>query len=416
MSTILAYTSPAIGHLYPLTPILLELQRRGHDVHVCTLEHRVPLMQSLGFTARPIDPRIEALQLKDYTASGPRQALALVGDVFATRGKLEAPDLTAAIAEVRPDTVIVDVNSWGAGFAAEAWGGPWVSFAPYTPALHSKGTPPFGPGLAPMKGPLGSLRDAVVGRMVLGAVERGMMPRLNQLRGDLSLPPVTSDEFLRTAPLMLVATAKPFEYATTEWGPDVIMVGASAWEPFQDAPAWLGGIVNPIVMVTTSSEFQDDAILVRTALEAFRGRPVHVIATMPAGVPDDLDVPANATVAEFLPHSAILARAAVAVTHGGMGATQKALIHGVPVCVVPFGRDQLEVARRVEVSGSGTRVPRKKLAPRRLRVAVEKAMDMRAGAERVSRGYAATGGSSTAADAIERRLLKIPAPATPPAR
>ena len=29
-----------------------------------------------------------------------------------------------------------------------------------------------------------------------------------------------------------------------------------------------------------------------------------------------------------------------------MGATQKALAHGVPVCAVPFGRDQFEVARR----------------------------------------------------------------------
>lgn len=40
-----------------------------------------------------------------------------------------------------------------------------------------------------------------------------------------------------------------------------------------------------------------------------------------------------------------------------MGSTQKALVHGVPVCVVPFGRDQFEVARRVEVARCGTRLP-----------------------------------------------------------
>ena len=44
------------------------------------------------------------------------------------------------------------------------------------------------------------------------------------------------------------------------------------------------------------------------------------------------------------------------MTHAGMGATQKALAHGVPVCAVPFGRDQLEVARRVEVAHAGTRL------------------------------------------------------------
>ena len=415
MSTVLAYTSPAIGHLYPLTPILLELRRRGHDVHVCTLESRVELMHGLGLATRSIDPRIEARPLNDFTAKGPRQALSLVADVFAARGALEAPDLEAAISDVRPDVVIIDVNSWGAGFAAEAWGGPWATFAPYTPALHSAGTPPFGPGLAPMTGPLGAVRDAIVGRMVLGAAERGMLPRLNELRQSLGLAPVASaEEFARKAPLMLVATAKPFEYATTEWGPDVVMIGASAWEPPAEEPAWLDDITAPIVMVTTSSEFQDDTVLVRTALEAFRDQPVHVIATIPVGVPADLDVPANATVVDYVAHSVVLRRAAVAVSHGGMGATQKALAYGVPVCVVPFGRDQLEVARRVEVSRSGTRLTRKKLTPSRLRTAVDQAMGMRAGAERVSRGYAGTGGSRTAADAIEQRLLSVPATADPP--
>jgi UDP:flavonoid glycosyltransferase YjiC (YdhE family) len=71
-------------------------------------------------------------------------------------------------------------------------------------------------------------------------------------------------------------------------------------------------------------------------------------------------------VCEFVPHSQVLERAVCAVTHGGMGATQKPLSLGVPVCVVPFGRDQMEVARRVEVARCGTRLPAKKLsAPRR---------------------------------------------------
>jgi UDP:flavonoid glycosyltransferase YjiC (YdhE family) len=89
-----------------------------------------------------------------------------------------------------------------------------------------------------------------------------------------------------------------------------------------------------------------------------------------------------------------------------MGSTQKALAHGVPVCVVPFGRDQLEVARRVEVSRSGIRLPRKKLSAQRLRRAGKDAMAMRAGATRVAEGYAAAGGASASADAIEARLLQ----------
>jgi MGT family glycosyltransferase len=414
MSTILAYTSPARGHLFPMTPLLLELRDRGHQVHVRTLASEVDLTRSLGLTAEPLDPRVEAETMKDYAARGPKRALAAAAQVFADRGRYDAPDMTAAIAEVQPAACVVDINSWGAGFAAEAWGGPWASFSPYTPALDSPGTPPFGPGLPPMAGFLGKARDTLVRRAVLGAVESAMLPTLNALRSDLGLPAVASaDEFLRKAPLMLVATAKPFEYAATNWGPDVIMTGASTWDPPTDEPAWLKAIERPIVLVTTSSEFQDDGILVRTALEAFRDEPVHVVATMPAGIPDGLQVPANATVKEFVPHSAVLGHATVAVTHGGMGATQKALAKGVPVCVVPFGRDQLEVARRVELSRSGTRLPARRLTSERLKAAAKAAMAMTEGARRVAAGYAAAGGASAAADAIEARLLRSPSPRRP---
>jgi MGT family glycosyltransferase len=406
MSRILAYTSPAIGHLFPMTPLLLELQTRGHEVHLRTLAGRVEQMRELGFQAEPIDPRIEGIRHDDYTTDNPRQALALSASVFAERGELEVPDIFRAIDQVRPDALIIDINTWGAAFAAESWGGPWVSFSPYTPVLASAGTPPFGPGLAPIGGPLGKLRDAVLRKLVVGVVEKAMLPRINALRTSLGLESVSSaDEFFRKAPLMLVATAKPFEYATTDWGPDVVMIGALDWDPPQTTPDWLSVIDRPIVLVTTSSEFQDDGVLVRTALEGLADEAVHVIATLPAGLPEGLHAPANATIAEFVPHSLVLERAAVAITHGGMGATQKALSHGVPVCVVPFGRDQLEVARRVEVSGAGVRLPAKKLTPDRLRSAVALTMTKSEGARRVAEGFVASGGAARGADDIERRLL-----------
>jgi UDP:flavonoid glycosyltransferase YjiC (YdhE family) len=108
----------------------------------------------------------------------------------------------------------------------------------------------------------------------------------------------------------------------------------------------------------------------------------------------------------------VLDRAVCAVTHGGMGATQKALARGVPVCAVPFGRDQLEVARRVDVAHAGARLPAARLNPARLRAKVREAMARADGARRVAAGYAAAGGPAAAADAVERRLLGQD-PATP---
>jgi UDP:flavonoid glycosyltransferase YjiC (YdhE family) len=67
---------------------------------------------------------------------------------------------------------------------------------------------------------------------------------------------------------------------------------------------------------------------------------------------------------------------------------------------VPFGRDQLEVARRVEVADAGTRLPARRLNPERLRAKIREAMTKREGADRVAEGFAAAGGPTAAADAV----------------
>lgn len=412
MSTILAYTSPAVGHLFPMTPLLLELQRRGHFVHVRTLADQVEGMRRLGLHAEPIAPEIEELRVRDWDAKTTMEGLALNAQLFAARGVIEASDLMQAIDDVRPDAAIVDVGCLGATLAGDRWGGPWASFCPYTPPIPSKGTPPFGPGLPPARGLVGMMRDAIVRRVITSMATRTHKAPLNELRAELGLEPVDIiteplwvRPMLRRPPLLLVATAKPFEYETSNWGPDVVTMGACAWEPPTSPPSWLAEIDQPIVLVTTSSEFQDDGILVRTALQALADEPVHVVATTPAGPLANLPLPANATIAEFVPHNHLLERAVVAITHGGMGATQKALAHAVPVCVVPFGRDQLEVARRVEHSKAGTRLPARRLTPDRLRDAVTSARTMTDGARRVADGFRSSGGPSAGATAIEERLL-----------
>jgi len=407
MSIVLAYTSPAIGHLYPMTPLLLELRDRGHEVHVRTLGSHVEALRSLGLHAEPIDPGIGEVIHADWEANGPRQALQLAVATFCDRARLDGPDLQRAIDEVRPDLVVVGLNAWGASLTAEAWGGPWVFFSPYTPPIPSRGTPPFGPGLRPMAGPIGRLRDGILRPIVIGAAEKTMAPRINALRAERGLPEVhTADQFFRRAGIMLVTTSEPFEYAHDDWGDSVAMIGAMSWEPSADVPGWLEEIEGPIALVTTSSEYQADEALVRAAVEGLAGEPFTVVATMPAGLTDLGDLPSNVRVVEFVPHGLVLDKAVVAITHGGMGATQKALARGIPVCVVPFGRDQLEVAARVVSSDSGTKLPAKKLTPNALRDKVREAMTKTDGARRVAAGFAAAGGATAGADRVEDLLKR----------
>lgn len=287
MARILAYTSPARGHLYPLTGILLELARRGHDVAVRTLASEVPLMRSLGLEASPVAPAVEGMPLDDWRARNPRDGLVRSVSTFAARAPHDAADLRAALDAERPDAVVVDVNSWGAAAVAEAAGLPWAMFSPYPLPLPSRDAPPFGPGLPPATGPLGRLRDALLRPLVGGAHEKAILPRLNAVRADLGLPAVRSaGEIFRRPPLLLSLTGEPFEYPRSDWPESIVMVGPCDWEPPSVSPPWLEDLEGPVVLVTTSSEFQDDGRLVRVALEGLAG-DFTVVATVPSGDPTD---------------------------------------------------------------------------------------------------------------------------------
>jgi MGT family glycosyltransferase len=284
---------------------------------------------------------------------------------------------------------------------------PWAVFSPFTPFLRSPGMPPVGPGMRPLCGRAGAIRDSGVRAVVDRVMDRPVLPRLNAMRSAVGAPSAASiDQFVRRAPLMLVVGGEPFEYPRPDWGERVALIGACVSDPEpQSIPSWLADIDRPVVLVTTSSIRQADSRLGATALEALADLPVHTVVTFPAGIPEGLTVPPNATVRRFVAHGPLLDRAVCAVTHGGMGATVRALARGVPVCVVPFGRDQPEVAMRVEVAGCGTRLPARRLTPGRLRAAVQQAMTMTEGARRVAAGFAGTGGVARGADLIEQRLL-----------
>ncbi|OBF34217.1 glycosyl transferase [Mycobacterium sp. ACS1612] len=406
MATILAYTSPAFGNLFPVLALLTELQRRGHRIALKTMADGVAVASGLGIESSCIDRRIEATVMTDWMEPNGRAALKAAFGVFGQRATYEVDDLGDAIAAVQPDVIVVDANCWGAAAVADTSSVPWLSFWPFTPFLRSRGMPPFGPGLSPWPGLLGRLRDAALRPVVTGALDNALLPPVNGVRERAGAKAVrTVDEWITRPSLILVATGEPFEYPHRDWGEAVELIGPCDFDPPAAVPQWLTDIDKPIVLVTTSSDPQADLQLPVVTMAALADQQLCVVATYPSGVPDGIVVPPNAVVREFVPHGMVLDRAVCAVTHGGMGATQKALARGVPVCVVPHGRDQFEVARRVEVAGAGTRLPAKRLTERRLKAKVLTTMSMASGARRVAAGFKATGGVTRGADLVEQRLL-----------
>jgi MGT family glycosyltransferase len=390
-----------------MVPVLEALHRRGHEIELRTLAGEVATMRALGFGAEPLAPEVEELAMDDWRASGRIGALVRGLRILQARAPHEARDMREAIAASRPDVLVVDILAWGALAAAERWGGAWACTCPFPSPIPTRSGPPAGSGMRPARGPLGRLRDRGAARSVEVGFDRIAGAGIARVRSQLGLPRLRHAADLYTrAPLHLYMSAEPFQYPRDDWPQSVVLVGPCSWEPAGELPPGLAESSEPLVLVTTSSEFQDDGRLVKVALEALREEPLHVVATLPSA--RELPADAGATVVPFAPHTPILRRSVCAITHGGMGATQKALALGVPVCAVPFGRDQFEVARRVEVSGAGSRLPPWRLRPGPLRSKVREAIERRAGAERVARAFAEAGGAEAAADAVEQRLLGDP--------
>jgi MGT family glycosyltransferase len=411
MSKVLIYTSPARGHLYPMMDVGLALQEAGHEVTVQSLAAERDRVQAAGVPHRPIAADIEAIELKDHEAGNPMAQLKASFGAWVDRAPHEVEDLRAATAELAPDLLLVDANTFGAAAFAEAQGRPWAMFLPYALPVPSPDAPAFGPGFAPPRHGLDRLRDRLVWGMMAGATKKGMAD-LNALRGRLGVAPLARHADLFSRPdLLLYRTAEPLEYPRRAWPAPLRAIGPGLWAPPGEAPAWLQELPRPRTLVSVSTEFQDDGAIVGTAVRALAEEPGSVIVTTSALDPERFTPPhERVRIERFLPHAAVIPHVDVVVTHGGMGTVQRSLAAGVPVCVVPWGRDQSESARRAVVAGAGTMVPRGKLSAERLRAAVREARGRSDGAGRVAEGFRAAGGAPRAVELLEELSVSAERP------
>jgi UDP:flavonoid glycosyltransferase YjiC (YdhE family) len=100
------------------------------------------------------------------------------------------------------------------------------------------------------------------------------------------------------------------------------------------------------------------------------------VVTLTAGHPHDElgTVPANARIELFVPHSAVLKRSRLLVSHAGHGVVGKALFYGVPMVLVPWGRDQPGVAVRAAALGVAEVIAQHDLTEQRLAAAIHRVL------------------------------------------
>jgi UDP:flavonoid glycosyltransferase YjiC (YdhE family) len=215
---------------------------------------------------------------------------------------------------------------------------------------------------------------------------------------------------LDAADLVLHATDQVFDFGFDRLPQGHHYVGPlGIWEPALPVPRYLDEPGPPWGLVTISSQIQDDLPLLEAALNATAGKDLRVVATIGTDrVPDEVaSAPPNVRLERSLSHSAVLERAAVLVSHAGHGSVMKALWHGVPMVLVPWGRDQPGVAARAEALGTATVTEKNKADAEAIATAIDGCLankQMHAAASQHSNRLANTAPPAAAADHVETLL------------
>ena len=349
------------------TSVIRALVRRGHDVRVLADRVLVPDVEATGaehivWATAPQRPDLspQSAVVRDWDARTPLAAFARARDgLMIGPAARFAADVRAELRRRPADVVVANLFLFGAQVGAEAEGVPVAMLAPNLLSLPGWGCPPLGPGLPPARGPLGRARDAALGAMISRSFDRGLRT-LNAVRADNGLQPIDSVlSSYERADRLLILTSRAFDYDCLRPSANVRVTG-----PRLDDPVWAGDWTappgdEPLVLVGMSSTYMAHGEILQRVTTALGDLPVRgLVTTGPAIAPESITAPPNVTVLEHAPHSAVLREAAAVVTHGGHGTVIKTLAAGVPLVVMPFGRDQLDNAARVAYHGAGIRLSR----------------------------------------------------------
>lgn len=372
------------GNVPAQLTVARRLVARGHEVHVLSDAATAPEAERAGCRFHPfvhaphqhMSSR-EADRIRDWEATSPIGKLRRTGQhLMFGPAAAHARDVLDACARIAPDAVAVDCLLFGAMVGAEKSGLPSAVLFHFPYHALVEGTTPIGFGLKPPQGALGRARDRAMVWLTRRVFAFGLPP-VNAARRELGLSPLP-DVFAQfhQLPRSLVLTTRRFDFVPSGLPAAVRYVGPQLDDPAWPAPwtsPWPADARDPLVVVSLGSTYQAQDRTFARIVEALGQLPVRGLATLGAlPVPTDAP-PSNVRVVPSAPHGAVLPLASAVVCHGGHGTVMKALSHGLPVVVMPFGRDQLDNAARVEVAGAGLQVS-PGASPARIAAAVQRVL------------------------------------------
>jgi UDP:flavonoid glycosyltransferase YjiC (YdhE family) len=316
-------TTGGVGHIFPVIPLALELQRQGHDVVWATAAGSCSIVEGVGIATSPaglmpVERAQRFLQKNPSAFAVPpreRRPVAFAGFFAATAGPVMMEALVPLFDEFRPDLVVHETSELASSPIATANDVPSVTVA-FSGELPGPVLAAGVVAVAPLWSRFGLNVPLDLG-MYANAYLHPFAPPLGQRPQGSTIhdmqPLAVAGQSIDVPDwLETIGTERPFVYATygTEDGP------RGPWRAIVEGLASVD--VDAVVTVG-------------------RGVDLDPLRAMLA----DLS-PGRIRIEHYVPQAILMERAAVVISHGGAGTMLAAGVAGVPQIAMPVAADQFD--------------------------------------------------------------------------
>jgi len=369
MGEVLILTLDGSGNVPPALAIGADLRSRGHTVRVLATERQGAEIVALGLE------HVTYRHPRPWIGAQPRSATRAALDFVAMVGsRAYGRDLADSHAARPADVVLVDAMVPAAARTGVRLG------VPTAVLMHTFSTFFLSRG------------------MEAAGLVRGFSPRRAWAAADVVLVATDAD--------LDPGSRRPHP-ASFAW------TGVAEPAPV-GIPTPVGSAARPRVLVSLSSvHIPGQDRMLQRILDGLADVPCDVVVTTgPTIDPAGVHAPPNAIVHRHLPHGEVLPTCDLVVGHGGHSTTMRALVHGLPLVVLPADPriDQPAVGQAVQHAGAGECLDRS-APPERIRATVLTVLgdpSYRTAAGAIGRRLRAQDGIRVAADRVEGLIRRGP--------
>ncbi|KAF5709637.1 n-glycosyltransferase [Fusarium mundagurra] len=395
--------TPVDGHTYPLLRIAEDLVQRGFEVTFIAGDQFEKAITGAGIRHVTVPPLMNPKLMAEREAipAGIPRLLYDIRHIFTGQTPERWMILKGVLEGIRAEDpereVIVMPETCFMGANPISLGGPLpkrytkrpkvINLNPIPYMATSIDTAPFGPGLPPDSTESGRARNQFMNQMMVGGPFADVIVHQEEVLKNLGTteilePQIPFHHWMLMHDLSIQMCPPSLEYSRSDVPSNVKFSGCATPKPIPegfDYPSWWDDVKRGdrrIVAVTQGTIARDATNLIIPTIKALSDRDdllvVAILGQRGAFLPDDITIPSNTHVIDYLPYDALLPHASVFVMNAGYGGFLHGVTNGVPLVLAGETEDKPEIAMRGEWSGVAVNLKTGRPTPDMVRLGVDR--------------------------------------------